>query len=150
MASLFVALRTRQTSPRPVPRQGDLWRDMPFWQPSFYPPWSSPTRSLRAATARQVDRDADTLGLLGGRVGLRERYMNSNAFLARLVNLKDAPPSIEIYALSALRWGLEGGEPFLYDNIVSFQAYKKFSFQSMLIDECTTQTNGFRPQCRRL
>ena len=65
---------------------------------------------LTGATARQVDRDSDTLGFLGGRKGLRERYMNCNAFLARLVSLKDAPKLIEVYALAALRWGLESGE----------------------------------------
>lgn len=90
---------------------------MPIWEPSFYPPWNSPTRKLIAVTARQVDRDADSLGLLGGREGLRERYMNGNAFLARLVNLEDAPALIEVYALAALRWGLERGELLL---IISF------------------------------
>ena len=36
--------------------------------------------------------------------------MNNNAFLARLVQLNDAPEGVEIFALSALRWGLEDGE----------------------------------------
>ena len=58
-------------------------------------------------TARQVDREHDALGFIGGPEALRKRYTNTNAFLARLVQLKDAPGSIEVYALSALRWALE-------------------------------------------
>ena len=73
-----------------------------------------------AVTARQIDRDADTLGLMGGKEVLRQRYMNSNAFLARLVHLKDAPEFIEIYALAALRWGLEKGESHPNGILVSF------------------------------
>ena len=93
---------------------------MPAWEPTSNPPWSSATMKLLAVTARQVDRDADTLGFMGGSEALRERYMNSNAFLARLVQLKDAPESIEIFALAALRWGLENGESYPNGISVSF------------------------------
>lgn len=56
--------------------------------------------------ARAVDVKNDTLGKFGGPDTLREQYLRTNAFLARLVYLPNAP-DYEIYALMALRWALE-------------------------------------------
>lgn len=99
---------------------------------------------LIAVTARQVDRDADSLGFLGGRKGLRERYTNGNAFLARLVNLKGAPESIEIYALAALRWGLEGGESLFFQDLEN--PYYNRILESLPLNDRNTNIHVSRPE----
>ena len=84
-----------------------LWRDLPLYEPTARSPWLSPTDKITALTARPVDLNHDTLGQLGGPDALREQYLRTNVFLARLVHLPGAP-DYELYALLALRWALEG------------------------------------------
>jgi hypothetical protein len=86
--------------------EGQLWRDLPLYEPTARGPWLSPTDKITALTARPVDLSHDTLGQLGGPDALREQYLRTNTFLARLVHLPGAP-DYELYASLALRWALE-------------------------------------------
>lgn len=74
--------------------------------------------------------------------------MNGNAFMARLVHLKDAPDYIEIYALAALRWGLEGGE-FINYNIL-YRTLRSPYHNQFLIEKYTINPNVGRPEYRKL
>ncbi|KAL8930404.1 MAG: hypothetical protein Q9208_000587 [Pyrenodesmia sp. 3 TL-2023] len=92
------------------PGSSAMWgrsgKTFPLYEPASHGDFYSPTAEIEALTVRAVDIEGDTLGQLGGTDGLAQQYMNQNAFLARLIQLPEAP-DCDIFALLALRWGLE-------------------------------------------
>ncbi len=110
LSTLLVAIKSRESpydgDARVISHAGMLWRDLPLYEPASHGDFSTPTAEIEALTVRAVDIEGDTLSQLGGMHGLAEQYMNQNAFLARLVQLPDAP-DCDFFTLLALRWGLE-------------------------------------------
>ena len=74
----------------PTQWKGDLNGFGPLWQPTSSLLWVSATMRLEGLTMREADRDADILYNFGGKEAPWERYMNSNALLARLVGMQGA------------------------------------------------------------
>ena len=102
-----MALKQPDGERRPLSYEGDLWRDLPFYQLTSHGTFYAPSAEVEALTARAIDIEEGTLSSLGRVKGIREHYMRQNALLARLGHLPDAPDDAELFALLALRWGLE-------------------------------------------
>lgn len=54
-----------------APWEGQLWKDLPLFEPGWGGSWESPTDTIDFVTARAVDLRHDTLGRLGGPTGIR-------------------------------------------------------------------------------
>ena len=86
--------------------EGQLWKDLPLFEPGLGGQWDSATDQIMAVSARLVDIQYDTLGQLGGPAGIRQQYMSWNAFLSRFASIQDAP-EWDIHGLMVFRWALE-------------------------------------------
>ena len=86
--------------------EGQLWKDLPLYEPGFGGLWSSATKEIRALSGRAIDLQYNTLGQFGGPAGIRQQYISWNAFLSCLASIQDAP-GWDIYGLMVLRWALE-------------------------------------------
>ena len=86
--------------------EGQLWKDLPLYEPGLGGACSSATGHIMAVSGRAIDLQYDTLGQLGGPAGIRQQYMSWNAFLSRLTSIQDTPER-DIYGLMVLRWAHE-------------------------------------------
>ena len=86
--------------------EGQLWKDLPLYEPGLGGACSSATGHIMAVSGRAIDLQYDTLGQLGGPARIRQQYMSWNAFLSRLASIQDAPER-DIYGLMVLRWAHE-------------------------------------------
>ena len=111
LANLLVSIKHRHSPEGDNARsfaawEGQLWKDLPLFEPGLGGVWSSATQKIMSMTGRAVDIQYDTLGEFGGPAGIRQQYMSWNAFLSRLASIQDAP-EWDIYGLMVFRWALE-------------------------------------------
>ena len=110
LAELLVSIQHRHSpegdNARSFDYEGQLWKDLPLFEPGLGGVWSSATEQIISVTARAADLRYDTLGTLGGPAGIRQHYMSWNAFMSHLASIQDAP-EWDIHGLMAFRMALE-------------------------------------------
>ena len=110
LAELIIGIKSRGCTQgdaaRMIDGEGLLWEDLPLWPPGDRSDWNSPTSQIRSMTSRPVDIQFNTLAERGGADGVRDRWIRSNAFMARLSNLPGAS-EFDLHGLLTMQYALE-------------------------------------------